>query len=73
MLGAIVPRNRIFGTFATGPGCSNESEFVVLGGDPLASRLTVGATPAYSREKWMSDLRAAEKTTFSDEFGKGDQ
>ena len=67
MLGAIVPKNRIFATFATCVGCSNESEFVVLGGDPLASRLTVGATPAYSRETWLRDVKKAETTTFADE------
>lgn len=73
MLGAIVPKNRIFATFATGVGCSNESEFVVLGGDPLASRLTVGATRAYARQTWLNDVRKAEKTTFSDESDQLDK
>ncbi len=67
MIGAIIPKNRIFSTFVTGPGCSDESEFVVLGGDPLAARMTLGEDVPWSREKFLSEALKAEKESFAAE------
>lgn len=41
MLFAIVPKERIFSTFMTGPGCMTEAEFTVLGGDPAPSAMWI--------------------------------
>ena len=52
MLLAIIPKDRIFSTYGTGPGCLNEAEVVVLGGDPPASRMLIvkdGDLPSENR------------------------
>lgn len=48
MMGMIrVPASRIFSTYNTGPGCMNEQEVTVLGGDQKMQILGVGQSGAY--------------------------